>query len=398
MKRILLSCAALAALAAPSFAQSSYGGAQVQLNDVASHLDIEVDEADEVGGTAVAGGNSLTVESAGHDFRVDGSQDSDGDVRARADAQVWDAWGAVVINSTATNNGITAVAEDGDVRVAAAQRSSGDANATTNVQTGNVGASAASASAGNNVVAADAVNGDMTLLLSQDSDGSANALVEADHCCVSTQAVAASVASANNINASGSTTTMLTSSTQRSTGAAVTARTDLYSGYTGDAVGNATANGNALTLSNEWGYMNAASSQANASRVTAEGYVTLGGDWLGFASASAYGVGNAVTASNVGSDTVLATDQTNTGDVQAFAALAGEGGDGLGSSAAYGNVVSGGLCTTCANSETTLSASNYQSNSGAVDAVTRVRMNRGNSVAASATAVGNAATYVAAGQ
>ena len=37
----------------------------------------------------------------------------------------------------------------------------------------------------------------------------------------------------------------------------VTADVDLYAGYATDVSGNATANANAVTIDNQWGYVNA---------------------------------------------------------------------------------------------------------------------------------------------
>ncbi len=93
--------------------------------------------------------------------------------------------------------------------------------------------------------------------------------------------------------------------------------------------------------------MNAAIEQNSTATVSADSYVTLGGDFTGFASAGAYGVGNQATVSNVGSDTVLDVSQSNGGDVYANAALVGDGGMALASSAAYGNHISGSVCTSC---------------------------------------------------
>ena len=56
--------------------------------------------------------------------------------------------------------------------------------------------------------------------------------------------------------------------------------------------------------------------------MTANSYVTLGGDFLGFGSAGAYGVGNQAIVSNVGSDTVMDVTQDNAGDISANAAFA----------------------------------------------------------------------------
>jgi hypothetical protein len=88
--------------------------------------------------------------------------------------------------------------------------------------------------------------------------------------------------------------------------------------------------------------------------------------------------------------------QSNGGDVSANAALAGEdGGMALASSAAYGNNISGALCTNCDASGAVpgLYASSSQTNDGNVYSSATIRTTGANMVGATSTAVGNAATY-----
>jgi hypothetical protein len=189
---------------------------------------------------------------------------------------------------------------------------------------------------------------------------------------------------------------MLTDTTQTARGQAVIAETDLYAGYAGDAVANSTANANALTIENEYGYLNSRVSQESTANVDARSYVTLGGDFVGFASAAAYGVGNQAMISNTTSDTVIDTAQWNGGDVLADAGLIadGSGDQALASAAAYGNVVTGALCgSDCSGDEAQLSATNHQVNNGAVRARATINVEHANTAAGSAVAIGNAATY-----
>jgi hypothetical protein len=211
---------------------------------------------------------------------------------------------------------------------------------------------------------------------------------------VQSQAVSGAVASANNLSLGGETATMLTAAHQSATGASVSASSDIYVGETGDASGNATANANALTIDNQWGYVNAAVEQNATADVAADSYVTLGGDFAGFASAGAYGVGNQTMVSNVGSDTVMDVAQANSGDVSADAALSGAGGGmALASSAAYGNAITGSLCTDCDLGAPTLRASGAQTNDGDVYSSSVIRTTGAATVGATSAAIGNAATY-----
>lgn len=391
MKRASLLLAAAAIAIAPAYAQSSVVSEQVRLDDSFAALNLHVDEADDVSGAAVAGANSFTATANGAGIDAYATQYSEGSATAAADATVWRAWGDVAVGAAATGNGVVGAVENGALNVEGWQIQHGDTAASARVRTGTTWSGATSASAGANVTDVSAYNGDLRLVTGQTNTGSVSANVEADHCCVSTDIEAGAVASANSASAAGYTTTMLTATEQTSTGEAVRARTDLWAGYAGSASGSAVANGNTFSAANQWGYVNVAARQANSAGVIAESYVTLGGDWLSFASAGAYGVGNSAAVSNVGSDTVMATAQDNMGFVGAYAALAGNGGDAAVSSTAYGNVVTGGLCNGCENGS--LTASNTQTNSGRVESVTTVRSGWAGSVAGSATAIGNAASY-----
>lgn len=392
MRAALLVTAAL--LAAPLAHAQQAMNDQYQLRGSTATTTIRVGEAIDVGATAIAGGNAVATSSGGANAELNNTQHMDGDANATADAVVWNADGVVTVTSAAIANGATAVARDGGIEIDSTQFAHGDANATTRLVTGNSSDAASSASASGNVAALSAENANIRAFARQESTGSVTATTEADHCCVGAQAVSAAIASANNISAAGTTTTMLTDTTQTATGDRVAARVDLYAGYATDASGNATANANALTIDNAWGYVNARAVQTANANVSADSYVTLGGDFLGFASAGAYGVGNSAVVSNVTSDTALDITQANSGDISANAALSGSGGDmALASAAAYGNVVTGSICAYCGDDEPTLTAHNDQRNDGSVDATATVISSRARTVAATSSAIGNAATY-----
>src|SRR5690606_10761377 len=122
------------------------------------------------------------------------------------------------------------------------------------------------------------------------------------------------------------------------------------------------------------------------------------GDFLGFASAGAYGVGNQAYVSNIGSDTALDVVQTNGGDISADAGMIGMGGDAaLASAAAYGNSVTAALCAFCDQNAPRLDATNNQTNAGDVTARSSVSSPYARTAAASSTAIGNAATYQVSG-
>ncbi|MGE0741871.1 MAG: holdfast anchor protein HfaD [Hyphomonadaceae bacterium] len=367
---------------------------QYQLRGTTAVTDVQVGQAHDVGATAVASGNVVTAVSENTDATMANTQHMDGDTNATASATVWSASGAVVTTSAAIGNGGTVTSANGDLDLTSSQLAHGDANATTTVVGGDARDAASSASASGNVGAVSIENAQARIVADQDSTGDTIAVVEADHCCVAYQATAGAIASANNMTVGGDTATVLTDTRQSATGERVAARTDLYAGYAGDASGNATANANTLTIDNQWGYVNARVSQTATADVSADSFVTLGGDFVGFGSAGAYGVGNQATVSNVGSDTVLDVAQDNAGDVSSNAALAGEGGGmALASSASYGNTFSASLCAYCDTNVPSLNASAAQTNSGDVYATARVHTPNAQTVGATSTAIGNAATF-----
>ncbi|HRP10540.1 MAG TPA: holdfast anchor protein HfaD [Terricaulis sp.] len=387
MRAALFISAAL--IAAPAYAQNQ----QIELRGVSAVTSVEVGEAQDVGASAIAGGNAVTAVNIGVDAVRTNSQTMAGATQARAEAEVWDAPGVVTISAAAVNNGATAQAQGGDLEIRSTQSNSGDAGATANLQSGYAGYGTASASASGNVGAVSAENSEIRAISTQTSSGAVSASSEADYDAADVGAGAA-IASANNVTVAGDTATVLTDTTQRASGAGVDARSDVYVGYANDAASNATANANAITIDNQWGYVNARADQQSSANVQADSYVTLGGDFTGYASAGAYGVGNSFNVSNVGSDTDLDVTQANSGDVSANAAMIGQGGDiAVASAAAYGNSMSAALCAYCDTNMPEMHGAGSQVNDGAVNASARVVAPSARVVGASATAIGNAATF-----
>ena len=391
MKRALFLTAAL--ITAPCAYAQEYTLDQYQAGDVSAHTNVDVGRARDVGATAVAAGTVANGIHNDHDVYVDNTQHMDGDASATVVATVWHARGAIALNATAMGNGGTSEAYGVNQDIRSAQLAHGDVDATVRFTGGDAGDAGASATASGNVGALNQEDGQTRFIGAQESTGSIRAAVEADHCCVSGQVISGAIASANNLSFGGDTATILTDTRQTASGD-VSARVDLYAGYATDASGNATANANAVTIDNQWGYVNARVAQSSSAAVRADSFVTLGGDFTGFGSAGAYGVGNQALISNVGSDTVIDTAQDNSGDISANAAFSGEGGvSALASSAAYGNYVNASLCAYCDENVPSMTASNTQTNSGDVRSTATVASQSAGTIAATSTAIGNAATY-----
>jgi hypothetical protein len=389
MRALLLASAAL--IAAPLAHAQTLSNDQFDAGGASAAIEANVDSAYDVGVSAVAGANAYAA--AGEEIVLDNAQHADGAVDANVKASVGSAAYGAVATSAAVANGLTA---EGGLELRSTQASHADATAVTTNDTGYVGYAASSASASGNVAALAAENADVMAVLTQESTGATIAQTTGDHWGSDGQVVADAIASANNITAAGSTTTMLTDTTQAARGDNVTAEVDLYAGFAGDASANATANANALTIDNQYGYLNARASQESEANVDARSYVTLGSDFIGFASAAAYGVGNQAMIANTTSDTVIDTIQWNSGDIHADAGLVadGSGDQALASAAAYGNIVTGALCgSECSGDQAALNANNEQTNIGAVRARASISAPHTNTAAGSAVAIGNAATY-----
>ena len=79
------------------------------------------------------------------------------------------------------------------------------------------------------------------------------------------------------------------------------------------------------------------------------------------------------------------------------AGVSEDGGMALASSAAYGNSINGALCTNCdaTGNVPSLTASSTQANDGNVYSTSTIRTTGANTIGATSTAIGNAATYSA---
>ncbi|WP_162244308.1 MULTISPECIES: holdfast anchor protein HfaD [unclassified Phenylobacterium] len=157
-----------------------------------------------------------------------------------------------------------------------------------------------------------------------------------------------------------------------------------------DAVTSSTAAGNNVNAVNEGHLLDVTSRQSNQAYVRAQ--TASSAYQYGAASASAYGVGNAIVAGDIGGELLLDTVQSNDGGgIEAVARFDGtEGYDAQVSSTAYGNSVTGYACSDC---QGRLDVNNDQTNSADVGAQSVVNVTSGRSARGVANAVGNSATY-----
>lgn len=392
----LAAAAGLAAvLAAPAFAQNTSTALNGQLNwgDVVANISVVThDDAKSAAAIATAAGNAVS----GANFTGGLDADSRQQMNARTSASARLEGGNIrdaAAMATAQSNTAQAQTVNGALNLKSAQFSYGDADAYTRVDIANARTLSAASSAANNNAATAADHGDLNVNLFQQSTSSAKAYTDVDACC--TGATAAGASSANNTWSSSSTTSTVDSKFQQeSWGAASEATTDVYQYRAYDVTAATTAAANSATMANEWGYAQLRGSQTAATNVKADTRVTLS-NWTGTATASAYGVGNATLATNVGSDMVINLDQLNTGGVSSnaqFTGGTGDHGDVVGASTAIGNAFTGYVCPQCGDAALTGAVS--QTNAGNIISTGSITTNAAGMIVGSASAIGNSSTFI----
>lgn len=161
-------------------------------------------------------------------------------------------------------------------------------------------------------------------------------------------------------------------------------------GWTPQATTGAVAAGNNVNVANQGPLLDVTSRQANQAYVRAQ--ASSSAYQYGETYVSAYGVGNALAAGDVGAEMVLDSVQLNDGGgIEAVAQFDGtQGYDTQATATAYGNSALGYGCADC---EGRLQVNNEQTNLVDVGAQSIVNVTAGRSARGAANAIGNSATY-----
>lgn len=406
LKALAGSAALIALFTAPAMAQdppiSVVEIDQVQLDDTISELVVEIpDRVRAASATTTATGNTAAGLVKNGDIDVDIVQSQDGVVSAIGKILDGSAREAVA-TTTAYGNAATGGTWDGDTYYRADQVANGNIEAATVVDMDRARVVVGATTAIANVSSPANENGKNAAFQTQESNGSVTAFSEAGLDRVRKAASFATVAGGNAVSSTGSTSTNINGAVQTTAaGETISARTFVDIVEAKDVIATTTGFGNSATVHNEWGYATLGREgselfQGNDASVGSETYVTLD-SWSGVATSSAYGVGNAATISNVGSDTGLFAIQNNYGDVTSIASLNGGAGSGTGvlTSTAIGNAATATLCNICG--DAALQGRTQQYNQGSVIAEGSVTMGASGIIVGSATAVGNSATYQSTG-
>lgn len=396
---LLGSAAILAMTASAQDKTSTVEINQVQLNDVWSDMQVEIpDTAWEASSTSTAVGNAAAGLIMQGTIDLDVNQALEGDVRADNQLTGGTA-GLAVATTTAYGNSATGGTWDGDNFYRAEQTSNGDVSANTRVDMDRANNIATATTGIANVSVPTDEWGRNAAFQIQESNGSVEAITDVDMCCDGTSASFATTAGGNAMSSTGTTSTNINGAVQTTaSGETISASSDVYIGSGHNVLAATTGFGNSATLHNEWGYASLGREgselfQGNDSDVDAQSYVTLD-EWSGYASSSAYGVGNAAEISNVGSDTGLYAVQNNYGTVYSEASLNGSSsydGDGIVTATSIGNAATATLCNICG--DAALHGQTNQYNAGSVIAQGSASVGQSGSVFGSATAVGNSSTY-----
>ena len=372
---------------------------QVQLGDVWSGMNVEIEHyAPDAVSTSAAVGNAAAGLVKSGDIDLDVYQTLNGNVEATNALSGYSA-GTAVTTTTAYGNSSTGGTWMGTNFYRAEQVSNGHVTAATDIALAGANQISSATTAIANVSVPTDEYGTNRAFQTQTSNGSVSANTKAVMCCDGTSATFVTTAGANAVSSSGLTSTNFNGAVQTTAaGQTVQAATDVYMGDGHNVLAATTGFGNSVTVHNEWGYATLGRDgselfQANSSNVDSQTYVTLD-HWSGYASSSAYGVGNSGLISNVGSDTGLFANQENYGQVYTQAQLVGNssvGGIGTVNATSIGNALTATLCNTCGDG--VLQGGASQMNAGQVIARGTAYVPNSGGVYGSATAVGNSATY-----
>lgn len=403
--------AALAALAAaPAYAgdDGAYPGPdastltvhQVQEGDTDAAMDVTVpDHAGDATAIATATGNTAAGLIKQGEVVIDATQRLEGDVNAASSITGGMVSGHATASTTAYGNATSGGTWDGNTFYRADQVSDGDVTGSTVINLEGAGGIATTTTAIANVSNPASEYGDNRAFQTQTSNGSVLATTDADLCCDGSYAAFSTVAAGNTVTSEGYASTVYNGAVQiTAEGESIRALSDVYIEDGHDIAAASTASGNSYSLHNDYGYatLGRADSplyQGNGSAVDAQSYVTLD-NWSGFATSSAYGVGNSALIGNSVSNTGLYANQENIAGVNAQAWLTGAstyGGTGMVNATAIGNAATATLCAACENGA--LMGGVSQKNTADIRASARVRTTTHGSVIGSATAVGNSATF-----
>ncbi|KAF0112827.1 MAG: hypothetical protein FD163_1779 [Hyphomonadaceae bacterium] len=375
---------------------------QIQLGDAIAFNNVVVGSSNGAAITGAAAGNSMSASSTLTPMNVSSTQYLDGNVNASNVAIIGQARGNTVSVASAQGNAAQVVGCCSNLDVHGEQISQYGNNivASSYVQVGSSDNVLSSAQATANNWATSSYHGTVAQHVGQYNAANVWADSHVDACCNNGVVASNAVAVANTNSMYGDGSTLYSSVNQKNYGNAG-ASAIIHNNSATDNTAAATAVANNATVTNQRGYAELAGNQENWGDVHARS-VVLNGDWSGQAVSSANAMGNSALITNIGSDAGMYLDQANYSGapVTAYAGLFGSSshnGVGVASSSAIGNAITGFTCAGCGQGGVSMNSNTSQYNASNVVAHTQVGVGTAGMISASATAVGNSATFIARG-
>jgi hypothetical protein len=402
-KIILASVAAIAlfpAMASAQHAPEAYSvlNGQVQLNDVMANLHVQMGEANGITGSNLAAGNNMAARAVQNDMTVESTQELNGNVTANNYITAGSARDLTL--STAVAHGNVAQVEGccANTNTAVTQTTAWDRSITANslIQVGSADAIVSATQATANTFGGWTANGSTTGYAGQFNASTVNSNSVVEACCNNHSVTSGAVAAANSARWAGENATIYGAVDQKNY-ADSNAHSRVSVGSATNVTSAAASAGNLAEIQNKWGYAQLDGFQGNSGNINASSVVQLG-DWGGYAVSGANAIANSALVSNLGSDVTMSMQQNNHGNVTAFGMLEGNssrGGVGVVSSMATGNAMTGYACASCGSPSVKVEGYATQNNWGNVTAATYVGVGTAGPITASATAIGNTATFIA---
>ncbi len=377
---------------------------QMQYGNSNAFIDLVSGYSSGTTASGLAVGNNVAAKSQEIDLDVASNQVLNASTGSFNYIELGEARGATVSSSVAQGNvgQIEACCSNVNAEVQQSAASYSDnqffvaAESVLNLQSSDTVVSNAQAAANN--WASTAVNSNFAQHTGQynGQDVSANSHITA--CCNNEMMTSGAVAAGNSSQIAGYGATIEHSTEQKNWGSVYGASSIRNTSGT-NVTSAVNVSGNTTTLTNEWGWANLTGYQENSGAVSGRSEIYLD-DWRGVAASSASSFGNSAILSNIGSDANIGIMQNNFGGgaVNSFAGLYGsssQNGVGMASSFAVGNAITGFACTACAGGGVKMDGNSQQYNYAPVTAFTQVNTGSAGMISASASAIGNTATYIA---
>lgn len=400
-KIILATVAAIALF--PAMASAQHGAynvlnGQMQLNDVLGVLNVEMGAGHGATGTAAAAGNNMAAKAVERNMNVVSTQTLNGNVGAQSTISAGSARGVTVSTAVAGGNiaqveGCCAVTTSDMNQITTYGKS---VNANSVVRVGSADTIVSATQATSNQFSGWTANGATNGFAGQYNGAAINSNSVVEACCNNDSVTSGAVAAANSARWGGESATIYANVDQKNY-ADVNAMSRVSIHSATNVTSGAAAAGNLAEIQNKWGYAQLDGYQENNNAINAASVVQLG-NWGGHAVSGANSIGNSALVSNLGSDVTMSMGQHNGGNVTSFAMLQGNsslGGVGVASSMATGNAMTGYACASCGSAGVKVEGYSTQFNSGNVTAATHVGVGTAGMINASATAIGNSATFIA---